>query len=157
MATRALAIRDAIITELLKIGVTPASGWESGSGAPQVLPGRPRRDAIADTPERQLWVQHGRTEPKLEGFTAAGGLYRATFIVWLVCPDSVAGQDLASKLERDVRRALQYGESTLQVSTLANGGIYEDVFEARDDMAQAGVYVGTVAVLAEFLTAKGDP
>lgn len=72
MATRAIAIRDAVVTELLKIGVTPGSGWESGAGAPTVLAGRPKRDAIDSAIERQVWVMHGGTDPLLDGFTAGG-------------------------------------------------------------------------------------
>jgi hypothetical protein len=155
MATRALDIRAAIVTALLNIGVTPGTGWESGAGAPQVLAGRPKRDAIPETPERQLYVQHIRTESPREWLTAAGGGYRATFAIWLICPDPTGGADLGSKLERDVRRAIQL--AALEGQSLANAGLYEDVFEVRDELAPAGVFVGTVSVIAEYLTAKGDP
>jgi len=158
MATRTLAIRDAIVTELLKIGVDPASGWESGAGAPTVTAGRPKRDAIAATPERQVWVQHVRTEPQLEGSTAAGEYYRAIFNVRLVCPNpDPAGEELVSKLERDVRRAIQNSESILRGTALANAGIFEGDFEANDELLDAGMWAGIVRINAFYLTTKGDP
>ena len=157
MALRTLAIRDAIVAELLKIGVTPSTGWESGAGAPQVLAGAPRREAISPTPERQLWVQHGGTEPQLEGFTAQGGLYRAEYYVWVLAPDPTAGEDMASKLERDVRRAIQNAQSTLEGSTLATGGIREGAYEVRPELAEAGIAGGLVHVYGDYIAAKGNP
>jgi len=157
VATRALALRAAVVAELAKIGVTPASGWESGTGAPAVTAGRPPRQAITATPERQVWVQHYGTTPVLDAFTAAGGMYRLEYNIWLACPDHAGGEALLSKLERDVRRALQLGQGTLEGATLANAGVREGEYEARDELAEAGVYVGLVRYSGDYIAAKGDP
>ena len=143
--------------ELQKIGVTPATGWDSGAGAVTVLSRAPKREAINTSLERQLWVQHAGTQPLLEGFTAAGGMYRAEFHVWIMCPQPVSGEDMVSKLERDVRRAVQLGESTLQGSALATAGIAEGTFEVHTELAEAGIAAGRVQIFADYIKTKGDP
>jgi hypothetical protein len=158
--SRTLDIRAAIITELNKIGVTPSSGWDSGSGAPAVSAGAPPLEAIKATPERQIWVQHIGTEPLLETLGAASMQYRYEYAVWVICPDPAAGEDLVSKLERDVRRAVQNAIGSggaLEVSGLANAGLMEGPFEANGELRRAGVAGGIVRLFAGAITQKGAP
>ena len=157
MAIRTLAIRDALVTELLKIGVTPASGWESGAGAPSVSAGRPKKDALDPAVERQLFVQYGGNHPIREGATSGSHLFEATYAVFLVAPDPVNGEVMLHKLERDARRAIQLGESALQAAGLANAGIFDADFVMRDDMVEAGIFAGVLTVSASYISTHDDP
>lgn len=150
MAARSLLIRAAIKTELLKIGVTPATGWESGSGAPQVNEGRPSMDALPVTPTRQLWVQYVGNDPQLETLGAASMEYRHIYAVWI----ATRSEDLTANVERDVRRALQLGEANIRAAG-ANGGVSEGEYRVHHEGVPAGWTVGTVTVFAACLTAQG--
>lgn len=150
MAARSLLIRAAIKTELDKIGVTPATGWESGAGAPAVNLGRPSMDALAPTPTRQIWVQFVGNDPLNELLGAAGMGYRHIYSVWIACRT----EDLAANLERDVRRAVQVGEANIRTAG-ANGGVTEGEYRLHHEGVPAGWTVGTVVIFTDCLTAQG--
>lgn len=155
MATRAITVRDAIVTQLLKIGVDPASGWESGPGAPAVTAGHPKRDPIAVTPERQIWVQYVGRMPLADGSTGPSHTHRGRYRVWILCPDPATGEDLATKLERDVLRAVQLNEASLLAAS--NLGVWDGGSEVDDQLLDAGIWNIQLLLTADWISDHNDP
>lgn len=148
-------IRDAILTELNKIGVQGGAGaWLT---TPNVTLGTPVGKDIPRTPAAQLFFHWAETLPRqgAGGREPSSHWKRAIYHVWCVTADPAQAIDLGLDLKADVLRALYAAEATLK--SFADSGVFPGGEMLHPELLKSGVTVVGLEVNADFRQDHADP
>ena|SRR5580765_18031 len=155
---RELRIRDAIVTELQKIGVQGGAGaWLT---TPTIVLGVITQAPLKSS-DPQIFIHWAETNPQTSGAGArepSAHFKRATFHLWCLGTNPATGLDEGLNLMADVLRALYAAEHTLVAPGLAEaGGVTIGTQMLHPESLKSGTTVVGLELHADFRQDHSDP
>lgn len=142
-------VLDAILTACAAIG-TPPTSWRTVPYA--ILDGAPNDEmGVLDRP--RLFVQHVHSDPDPAGANTVPARHNwtLTFIVWV----GAATQRSMQAARADVLQAIYAAEGAFTDAFRAP--LFPGTFEAHNNMATAGIWLGTQVFTIDVETGHDDP